>query len=458
MGINEKMTAIADNIRSKTGERKALTLDDMASGINDVFEAGKKSVVDESKIIEKTVSGTNVVFLDDVSEISHSVKVTTNSDVVKQYGKNIFNPTLETKTLNGVTCTKNDDNTYTVNGTATAQCSFGVGSLTVIPGLRYYVSGGTADLGISWQKRKGTANLATLQPTTESIGINATEEWDNLNCMITVKSGTTVKNLTFKPMVSLFKNSIYEPCKLIDYTDVEGEIIVPNFYPYMTLIADAANAILTVTYNQSYGMKREYDRFWDEYQDYGKRRDYNYSFAGNMWDDAVYNPKYEIIIDNNFGTNLFRGNRQFTDTKVPIRVLSKGTSYVFNNCENLKRIPLLEVVEDLAYTGWFSRCSALVEITIMGTIGNDISFADCLLLTSDCVLGKVATVEQIAEGKNIFVYNDTAYYGGIFGALKDFSNTTTTATIILHNDVKTRLNNDYPGAIDLIRAKGWTVA
>ena len=42
MSINEKMTAIADNIRNKTGETKALTLDDMASGVDDVFEAGKR--------------------------------------------------------------------------------------------------------------------------------------------------------------------------------------------------------------------------------------------------------------------------------------------------------------------------------------------------------------------------------------------------------------------------------
>ena len=40
MGIDEKMTAIADAIRSKTGGEDALTLDDMASGINDVYEAG----------------------------------------------------------------------------------------------------------------------------------------------------------------------------------------------------------------------------------------------------------------------------------------------------------------------------------------------------------------------------------------------------------------------------------
>ena len=39
--VNEKMTAIADAIREKTGGTEALTLDDMASGVNEVFDAGK---------------------------------------------------------------------------------------------------------------------------------------------------------------------------------------------------------------------------------------------------------------------------------------------------------------------------------------------------------------------------------------------------------------------------------
>lgn len=46
MSVNEKMTAIADNIRDKTGGTKALTLDQMASGVNEVYEAGKKSEYD----------------------------------------------------------------------------------------------------------------------------------------------------------------------------------------------------------------------------------------------------------------------------------------------------------------------------------------------------------------------------------------------------------------------------
>ena len=38
--VNEKMTAIADNIRSKTGSTEPLTLDGMASGVNDVYDKG----------------------------------------------------------------------------------------------------------------------------------------------------------------------------------------------------------------------------------------------------------------------------------------------------------------------------------------------------------------------------------------------------------------------------------
>lgn len=45
--VNGKMTAIADNIRSKTGGTESLTLDDMASGVNEVYEAGKKAEYDE---------------------------------------------------------------------------------------------------------------------------------------------------------------------------------------------------------------------------------------------------------------------------------------------------------------------------------------------------------------------------------------------------------------------------
>lgn len=47
MGINEKMTAIADAIRDKTGSAEPLTLDAMATDIPKVFDAGKKTQLTE---------------------------------------------------------------------------------------------------------------------------------------------------------------------------------------------------------------------------------------------------------------------------------------------------------------------------------------------------------------------------------------------------------------------------
>lgn len=41
--VNEKMTAIADNIRSYTGDTEKLSLDDMAENIGKVYEAGQNS-------------------------------------------------------------------------------------------------------------------------------------------------------------------------------------------------------------------------------------------------------------------------------------------------------------------------------------------------------------------------------------------------------------------------------
>ena len=43
MSVNQKMTAIADAIRDKTGGTSPLTLDDMAAAVPEVFEAGKSS-------------------------------------------------------------------------------------------------------------------------------------------------------------------------------------------------------------------------------------------------------------------------------------------------------------------------------------------------------------------------------------------------------------------------------
>ena len=46
MSVSEKMTVIADNIRAKTGGTEKLNLDQMASAVDEVYEAGKKAEYD----------------------------------------------------------------------------------------------------------------------------------------------------------------------------------------------------------------------------------------------------------------------------------------------------------------------------------------------------------------------------------------------------------------------------
>ena len=65
---------------------------------DDVYKAGQSSMVDESKIIEKTVSG-EYISVDDVSEVPHEVKVMLTSG-----GNNkLPYPYVDTtKTVNGI--------------------------------------------------------------------------------------------------------------------------------------------------------------------------------------------------------------------------------------------------------------------------------------------------------------------------------------------------------------------
>lgn len=60
MSIEDKLTTIAENVPK-------------------VYEAGQKSMVDESKIIEATATAENILALDDVSEIPHDVTITVKS-------------------------------------------------------------------------------------------------------------------------------------------------------------------------------------------------------------------------------------------------------------------------------------------------------------------------------------------------------------------------------------------
>lgn len=178
------------------------------------------------------------------------------------------------------------------------------------------------------------------------------------------------------------------------------------------------------------GKKAEYDRFWDAYQNNGDIMNGYYAFSGNAWNDKAYNPKHSIKA-NSF-TNMFRTSN-ITDTKVSID-LSQGTGiYVLFDCTRLKNVPKIIVNENIVYTGWFVNCSALENITIEGTIGqNDFNVQWSTKLTHESLMS-------------------------IINALKDYSADTsgTTWLITLGSENLAKLTSEEQG---IARTKGWILA
>ena len=148
--------------------------------------------------------------------------------------RNIWYPSVDALKSNGITCTRNNDNTYTVNGTATADCYFHIGKITIEAGTTYYLSGGTSQASIAFQLREGSAGvdtfgnyggITTFSPTGDYSSV------DIINCVIVVRSGVEVNNVIVKPMISLENTDEYEPYgKYKIPVTVRGKNLIK--YPY----------------------------------------------------------------------------------------------------------------------------------------------------------------------------------------------------------------------------------
>ena len=119
---------------------------------------------------------------------------------------NLLRPTLQTQTLNGVTCT-NNGGAYTVNGTATSDTVFWIGGCH----LKY-----------GKYKLLGTPNVNGCSMGGSiygNIGYNGVilEQEINGDLAIIVSSGTTVNNAIFKPMITTNLNATYDD--FVSYED-----------------------------------------------------------------------------------------------------------------------------------------------------------------------------------------------------------------------------------------------
>lgn len=139
----------------------------------------------------------------DVGQLRQDVDEINRNLVVLGKCKNLLNPTLETTTQNGVTCTNNGDGTYTLNGTSSAQTTFILKTINDLPTGKYillsnsiYISAYLLKSDGTWVKTLSGGDIFEITSTNSKIRV-----------VIFVGSGKTFSNEIVKPMVTTNLNA-----------------------------------------------------------------------------------------------------------------------------------------------------------------------------------------------------------------------------------------------------------
>ena len=215
------------------------------------------------------------------------------------------------------------------------------------------------------------------------------------------------------------------------------------------------------------GRKKEYDAFWDAYQDKGNHTSYENAFSGKHWTDDNFKPKYNIIMSGDYGANASFRQSQMTDikgilekqnvvldtsqaarftntfqnskvTKAPSLNLTGCTlfSQVFYGCTNLTEVELCNLKANCTITGVFSLCKNLVSLKMI-----------------NCTIGQNGFDVQYSNLSHDSLINDEGT--GVLNSLEDKSGTGTVWTITLGSTNLAKLT-DAEKAI--ATQKGWTLA
>ena len=122
-------------------------------------------------------------------------------------GKNLLNPTLQTQTVNGVTCTNNGDGTFTLNGTASDITFFYLIQNTHFTSGTYKaISKQTDAVDVRFDIRhNGVENIDIEDGNTGVLDSNI-----EYNAIIRVGSSVTLENYVLKPMLTTDLSATYD--------------------------------------------------------------------------------------------------------------------------------------------------------------------------------------------------------------------------------------------------------
>ena len=153
----------------------------------------------------------------------HNLKVYGRSEQKQYSGKNLLNATLQTTTVNGVTCTNNGDGTYTLDGTANANAVFNLGSVTFTGDTKYKICGCPQGGGIIERYHIEPYGSTNEQRDIGNGVIYSLSNDETKAIYIVVTIGFRASNLLFKPMITTDLTATYD-----NFEPYTGGIPSPN--------------------------------------------------------------------------------------------------------------------------------------------------------------------------------------------------------------------------------------
>lgn len=173
-----------------------------------------------SSIVDFDMSDTEVgaLLLDGYDNSSYSALLSDRTEhVMRSTSKNVFtnmfNPSEETSTSCGITCTANGDGTYTFSGTATTGVRFTLGSINGVQSKYLRITGNYKDSGCTLKIHDAISESSGTVYEDDGDGFMTTFKNDLLILDVWVDRGVTLEDVVIKPMVidaNMYQYSTYD--------------------------------------------------------------------------------------------------------------------------------------------------------------------------------------------------------------------------------------------------------
>ncbi len=136
----------------------------------------------------------------------------TGRQEIKTIGRNLIKPSATSGVRNGVTFTVNDDNSITMNGTATAEFNLSVTYPMELDNTKQYtISGCTGGSNSTYMLRVVTTQWGDNHFNYDGGTTFTPRDNTKYNIYIFIRNGTTINNVTIKPQLEYGTLTTYEP-------------------------------------------------------------------------------------------------------------------------------------------------------------------------------------------------------------------------------------------------------